>query len=620
MPGVQNCCDIVVIPLGMSPRIGNSCYLVIVGSKVSFLLDCGLRTSAPDGERVPSFKLKCLQDMGYSLERDLDFIIISHAHFDHSGALPFLFSLFPNFNRPVYTTEATKFLLPQMYADYDRVFDNTNQSMSKLEKQARTAEVRSRIISLLRTYKNNTNFVADCQPSHDGKPVPETIINFSNAGHIIGAVITTVTVAGHAKIVYTGDYNTTARTTLPGATLPSCAIGADILITETTYCNISRRPSFYRDSLQLADVAETLRQNGRVLLPTSAMGLCQDIIVKVWSFWERFRLNRNRLFLATGMIKQMTDAQRILGNYSLDTTPFTSLPIYHRMREFDRRYIIPTGTATEEAVSKVMGGPSADGLASANDSWCVISAPNQTKTGVTLDCFMQIVQDPKALVAYPGHMPLMGYNWRIIRHAAKHILFDNMQTAVPINCRATHLAFNAHVDFNGIIKTIDFLNPRAVFLIHNTAIDNVVRFAELLQEYYRKSKIICTGNDGSPIFAIPLRGYHNTSRAYLHQGMQNKNSVARLITSNIKPEELDTKAGLYRVRVRGSIRDAIQSLRSHGLALIPVAGQDGDKVYKIGERMYLKELASSGEVLVQWVGEQDAYVHITKQENGLCFK
>lgn len=102
--------------------------------------------------------------------------------------------------------------------------------------------------------------------------------------------------------------------------------------------------------------------------------------------------------------------------------------------------------------------------------------------------------------------------------------------------------------------------------------------------------------------------------------MQNKNSVARLITNNIKLEELDATAGLYRLRVKGSIRDAIRSLRSHGLALIPIVGHANDKVYKIGESMYLKELKDAGEVLIQWVGEHDAYTHITKQDNGLCFK
>ncbi|TNJ29291.1 Cleavage and polyadenylation specificity factor, 73 kDa subunit [Giardia muris] len=576
MVGVRNCYDLLVIPLGMAPRIGNSCFLVVVGEAVSFLLDCGLRTSAPDGERIPAFEHSVLQSMGYSLARDLDFIILSHAHFDHSGALPFLYSMYPGFSRPVYTTVATKFLLPQMYADYDRVSETGNSSNSHIERTARSAQARASVLDRLETKPINVSFLADLSPTNRSAtdPPPRVHVTFSNAGHIIGAVITTVEVEGMAKVVYTGDYNTSARATLPAATLPACAVGADVFITETTYCNISRRPSFYRDALQLADIGQTVRKGNRVLIPTSAMGLCQDIIVKIWSFWERFSLSAERLMLGTGLIKHMTDAQRVLGNYALDTTPFTSLPIYHRMDPFDR--------------SRVQGSSS---------QWCVICAPNQTKSGVTLDCFVQLADDPNALVAYPGHMPLMGYNWRVMTKTAKQLTFDGLKQPKDIHCRATHLAFNAHVDFNGLVRVIEFLDPRAVLLIHNTAIDNVVRFSQLLEHYYGGRKVICVGNENTPILAVPLRGSGRPRRAYLHQR-------ENAFLTTVQPEKR-TGASIYRAEFSESLEAILVRLALQGLIAQRVGSVKIDDtlrdMYRIGEAYYLCSNAVGG-VTAQWVG------------------
>lgn len=501
MPGARNFDEIAVITLGLSPVIGKSCYLVIFGRHISFILDCGLKTGSHSGLQYPVFDNAILKDMDYDIERDLDFLLLSHAHFDHSGSIPFFLNRFPGYKNPIYCTEATKGLLPYMFADYERViqgFETKKRGYTALKYDFRyTNDYVDYCIDKIQTVGINESF-------HPGGNESVTV-TFSNAGHLLGAVITTISLqeprpaaaAGAqaappprtlAKLVYTGDFNTTTRVILPGAVFPEVARNPDIFICETTYCNISKRPSIYRDALQHAEIAEVVRKGGCVLLPTNSTGSAQDIAVRMSEVWTRFRLPCNRLYITHGIVNQMSECHAVMGSYALDTLPCTAPPVRISALQYSSSILHDTKSNTSR-------------------SWCLISAPNQIKSGVTLDAFSAICDRKDSLVCLPGHAPLAGYNWRLVNGLVSRFASDNMNHDKSVQVTIKHLAFNAHVDFQGICTILDYLCPKAVMFIHNTAVDNVRSLSENLQQYYAGSKVVFVGNNESPLFKMPmLRG------------------------------------------------------------------------------------------------------------------
>jgi len=227
--------------LGGGRRVGKTALLV-EGSKTRLLLDYGVDISGAE----PEFPL-------HVRPRDLDFIVITHAHLDHSGAAPFLYvSAKPK----LYCTRLTLELLDVLIADFLKLskyyipyeYGQVEEMKSGAVEVGVSDEVEERGV----------------------------VLRFWNAGHIPGSVMTEIEIEGKT-ILYTGDFNTVDTCLLSGAELEPFE-RADVVVMEGTYALFNHPPREEVERAFVNDVLEVLDAGGNVLVPAFAVGRAQEIL------------------------------------------------------------------------------------------------------------------------------------------------------------------------------------------------------------------------------------------------------------------------------------------------------------------------------------------------------
>jgi cleavage and polyadenylation specificity factor subunit 3 len=253
------------LPLGGAGEIGANCYYINI-SGTGILLDCGMHPKKTGAEALPDLDL--IKDLS------VDFVLISHAHQDHIGALPFVVQCYPHVR--IITTPQTRALAELTLHD----------SVSILKEQMREND-RLRIYSheeidlLIKSvgYKSyNEEFFLTGYNHKSACPVK---IIFYDAGHILGSAGILIEHESE-KIFYTGDINLDDQALLSGAKPPECKINT--LITEATYgaTDSDLILSWKDEAIRFAGTANRILNNGgSILIPVFAVGKTQEMLATI---------------------------------------------------------------------------------------------------------------------------------------------------------------------------------------------------------------------------------------------------------------------------------------------------------------------------------------------------
>ncbi|EZQ04762.1 MULTISPECIES: beta-CASP ribonuclease aCPSF1 [Acidianus] len=245
-----------VTALGAFQEVGRSA--VLVETKESrVLLDTGVNPSASFGERMyPKLDIDQLR-----LE-DLDAVVITHAHLDHCGMVPFLFKY--GYEGPVYTTSPTRDVMALMQLDLLDVAEKEGRPLPYSAKEVRK--------ELLHTITLDYEEVTDI--------APDIRLTFYNAGHIIGSGMAHLHIGdGMHNIVYTGDFKY-ARTRLLDKAVNEFP-KVDTIIMETTYGK-QKQTNREESEKELVDIINnTVNKGGKVLIPVLAVGRGQEMMLVI---------------------------------------------------------------------------------------------------------------------------------------------------------------------------------------------------------------------------------------------------------------------------------------------------------------------------------------------------
>lgn len=277
--------------IGAAQEVTGSCHLLNVGGR-TILLDCGLFQGRRQESREKNVRLPTTVDR-------IDAVVLSHAHIDHAGRLPFLVR--QGYDGPIYATAATRDLCAIMLADSARI-------------QVKDAEF------LERRHQQHAEPLYDPDDATQvlkqmiGLPydrwfdvVPGVRASFVDAGHILGSasVMLDCTEGDRTvRVVFSGDVG---RKGLAIIRDPHPPIGADVVIMESTYGN--------RDHLPLLDarqalgnvVRETAARGGRVIIPAFAVGRVQELVYDLHSLARAGEMPRVPIYIDSPLATSATE-------------------------------------------------------------------------------------------------------------------------------------------------------------------------------------------------------------------------------------------------------------------------------------------------------------------------
>ncbi|MCS7135700.1 MAG: beta-CASP ribonuclease aCPSF1 [Nitrososphaerota archaeon] len=247
--------DVMLSILGSGRQVGRSAILLQTNES-KILLDCGIAVGATSKlDMLPRF------DAYPSIFEELDAVIATHAHLDHTGAIPYLFKY--GYRGPVYCTEPTLPLMTMEQLDFVNVAEKEGLFPLYNENDVKTAVQHTITLK----YGSVTSITPDIR------------ITMYNAGHILGSSVVHIHVGeGLYNVVYTSDFKFEKT-----RTLDACAhkfLRAETLVMESTYGATPIPFTREESEALLADyIKQTIQSGGKVLIPVPAVGRAQEIML-----------------------------------------------------------------------------------------------------------------------------------------------------------------------------------------------------------------------------------------------------------------------------------------------------------------------------------------------------
>jgi KH/beta-lactamase-domain protein len=259
-----------LVTLGGFGETGRSSILLSTHES-RIMLDCGLNLSSEEPvKRFPRFDI-----LGFNLD-ELDAIVLSHAHLDHTGFLPMLFKF--GFDGPIYCSDPT---LPLMYILQSEYLRNL-----KSDAQFSVRDIEQVVVH---TFPLPFDIVTDISP--------DVKLTLCNAGHILGSALLHLHIGnGDHNLLYTGDMRYARNEHLENAVWNFPRV--ETIVIEGTYGDKEAFPRREVTNNQLIDeVNETISKGGTVLFPVPSVGLTQELMLIIKSYMQAGRLNKAKMLV-----------------------------------------------------------------------------------------------------------------------------------------------------------------------------------------------------------------------------------------------------------------------------------------------------------------------------------
>jgi metallo-beta-lactamase family protein len=280
---------------GATEGVAGSCYLIETDQS-TLLMECGLLQGGREVEKANR------KPFPFNVS-DVDAVVLSHAHLDHSGRLPKLAA--DGYTGPVYMTSPTFELLEIMHKDAASLAMRDVEWENKRLRRAGKKE-----IDPLYTLEDVDAALALCQSldyGHRQRIAEGVDICYRDAGHILGSAIVELFINENGKekkLVFSGDLGNSCAALLRD---PEVVKDADVLLLESTYGDREHRSA--AATLQEFEdiITEASKNGGNILIPSFAVGRTQEIIFQLGELYQKGKLKQQAVFLDSPMAIATTE-------------------------------------------------------------------------------------------------------------------------------------------------------------------------------------------------------------------------------------------------------------------------------------------------------------------------
>jgi metallo-beta-lactamase family protein len=456
---------------GAAQTVTGSMHLLKVNGH-NILLDCGLY----HGPRKEAFERN--RNFPFDIT-EIDVLIVSHAHIDHTGNIPTLVK--QGYQGPIWATAATRDLCAIMLRDSAYIQESDVKYVNKrrarqgktLFEPLYTQEDALEALTLFQSVGYNRLF----------EPVPAVQVHYRDAGHVLGSASVTLDIddnGKHKRLVFSGDIG---RKNLPILRDPQPVDKADFIIMESTYGQrFHESPGKARSDLKEA-VLEAVDKNGKVIIPSFAVGRTQEIVYALHQLLEEDEIPSIDVFVDSPLAVNATEIFRLHPEvYDRETIDFLAETNSHDPFGF-------------EGVKYIRSVEESKALNDYQQPAVIISASGMCESGRILHHLKNNITDKRNTVLFVGYQAENTLGRKILEGQPVVPIFGE---EYEVKAKVLKIeGYSAHADHNGLLAWLRAAqergNPQQLFLVHGE-----VESANALAEAAREQ--------GIPKVYVPERG------------------------------------------------------------------------------------------------------------------
>ena len=453
--------------LGAAKTVTGSNFLVEAAGK-KFLVDCGMFQGKAE--------LEIENDEPFEFNpAEIDFMLLTHAHIDHSGRIPKLYN--EGFRNKVYTHKATCDLCSIMLPDSGHIQEMEIQWKNKKRKRLGLAP-----IPPLYTAMDAAKCLEIFEPVNYDEiiEIDENIhVRFNDAGHMLGSAVIEVWIkedGKETKIVFTGDLG---NNDIPLLDSPTMINSTDYLVMESTYGSRLHMKSENKAKDFLNIVSETIEKGGKVIIPSFAVGRTQEILYELNNLKDQHKDDEE-------FQKKYSEIMKVPVYVDSPLAISATEVFKENMNLFDEatQTLIASGdnplefpdlkfTATADESKALNESP---------DSCIIISASGMCEVGRIKHHLKHSLWNPNDTILFVGYQAPGTLGYKIVNGEKMVKIFGE---EIAVNARVEYLeGYSGHADqewlMNFIYSFID--KPKHIFLVHGEEEAQEVLKNKILEE------------------------------------------------------------------------------------------------------------------------------------------
>lgn len=440
---------------------------LVEGAGKKFLVDCGMYQGGDRDE------MQNHEPFAYDVN-EIDFMLLTHAHIDHSGRIPKLYK--EGYRNPVITTKATRDLCSIMLPDSGHIQEQEIEWRNRKRKREGKEP-----LPPLYTAQDGIDTMEIFKPVNYDEIIeidPNIYVRFNDAGHMLGSAIIEIWVkedGKETKAVFTGDLG---NNDIPLLSSPTMIETADYLVMESTYGGRLHMRNDDKANLFLNIVSETLDKGGTVVIPSFAVGRTQEIL---------YELNN---------LKDTQEGEDFKKKYAtlMKAPVYVDSPLAISATEifkenanlFDEetQAVIESGDNPLEfpGLQFTRTADESKALNEKNESSIIISASGMCEVGRIKHHLKHHLWDPNSTILFVGYQAPGTLGRRIVDGEKRVKIFGE---EIAVNARIEYIeGYSGHADQEWLMNFVySFITkPKHIFLVHGEPTGQEILKSKIVDE------------------------------------------------------------------------------------------------------------------------------------------